>query len=427
MSVSGFIFYFLFLAPIFDNGCGIHSESDENSDSEGYTSSSIWVDPDFRDKVDIVPLSAGFAPTLPNLAESEEEIKTESFSKSAERVALIRASSLEARSKPTAAITVKPRKILSAIPPPTLSNSLSPHALKSVRSEPIMSAEVFDCKHSHLIPVALNKIGTSESPLHIPSGALTPHIVSPFSIKDPAASTEPESALEELNTSTFSDSKPEVVADNLNKSPIRIEKCHKEIVSVDRESDIKINTLALRKAFLSVFVSLLRGYRDFIRIPKTVESNSDFGIDSPFSPLKKISLRKSARPDPSDESVAVQVSKIETSNNEEDRKVSEPEEDFSLFDSANFVLNVDPVYEVFFNLFFMIMKHFVKSFVSTQMFHAFIEERLCLQEPDWFDVCVLEKMKRVSLNLRHFAVRKLSGTLWKEGRTLHNWNRRFIC
>ena len=68
----------------------------------------------------------------------------------------------------------------------------------------------------------------------------------------------------------------------------------------------------------------------------------------------------------------------------------------------------------------------MKPFVQTQMFHAFIDERVRLQEPDWFDLSVLEKMKKTSLNLRHYANKKVFGCLWKEGQTLHNMNRRFI-
>ena len=332
------------------------SDSEDVSDNELYAPSAVWYDPEFKDTP--CKSSEKFIPTLMKLPELEEPLdKKSSFDRSDSKLSSSRNSfsnfELHGKTSVQANAASKGKKInlaLSNMQPPYF-NLFSPQSSKCPINDNVsISSEPIENKHSHLNPVSWNKIGTSESPLHFPSDG-SPHLFSPFSVDDSIIKKESNelSSARKLNLIHNLETEINVIPEfpsvnrsnreRTSNSPI---KClfHNDVLICD-PNEPRINIFSLRKAFLSVSVSMLRGYRDFINIPKTIDSNADDNLDNPFSPLKKVSLRKSNRPEPIQNSNESFSDLKDADDNTIDKNVK-------LFDAANFVGNAEPVYHVLF-------------------------------------------------------------------------------
>lgn len=142
-----------------------------------------------------------------------------------------------------------------------------------------------------------------------------------------------------------------------------------DILQRDQAEERAIDILALRKGFLSLFVSLLAGYRDFIQL--------------------------------TDEELSV-ASK-------------EDSFDFNIFDNEGYIAEVDST-----------KSDFLQKFLSTQMFDYFIQERVGKKEADWFDSTCLKKLKKEAEAFRKDASRNKIDILWKLGRNWRSWKTRIF-
>ncbi len=176
-----------------------------------------------------------------------------------------------------------------------------------------------------------------------------------------------------------------------------------------------INISGLRKAFVSVFVSLLRGYREFINVPTFAPPvltkhdsilSQDIDLRNPLASKSPISETLAAAAFPSGSVAKKHVPGAQGSFQAEEEH---------LFDDKAFLSFCEPDY-----------CKFLAIFLQTQMFQSFIDERVELLNPDWFEVAVNEKMKTISANVKHYAKKKKHGILFKEGQEIKTWNQRWF-
>ncbi|KAJ4457721.1 putative DENN domain-containing protein 2 [Paratrimastix pyriformis] len=137
----------------------------------------------------------------------------------------------------------------------------------------------------------------------------------------------------------------------------------------------RVHVAALRRGFLSVLVSLLKYYRDFIVIPETA-SPSD---------------ASSPRPRPS----------------------TAPSEDLSLFRAESCLAEVRAD-----------CQEFLREFFRTQLFSCFISARVTRLDDDLFDAAIQKKVEMMRANIGILQQRSASGCLYKLGHLVKNWKRR---
>jgi hypothetical protein len=118
----------------------------------------------------------------------------------------------------------------------------------------------------------------------------------------------------------------------------------------------------LKEAFVNVFVSLFKMYRQFLVIPSEEDPGSA-----------------------------------------------------SLFDDSSFIAeaSLDSV-------------SFLELTLSTQTFHYFIQDRVTRKEDDWFDCLVKEKVRRMAVFFSIFCKSRNTGYLTKQGHVVKNWKRRYF-
>eukprot|EP00475_Leptophrys_vorax_P033217 TRINITY_DN51982_c0_g1_i1.p1 TRINITY_DN51982_c0_g1~~TRINITY_DN51982_c0_g1_i1.p1 ORF type:complete len:940 (-),score=225.60 TRINITY_DN51982_c0_g1_i1:107-2608(-) len=136
-----------------------------------------------------------------------------------------------------------------------------------------------------------------------------------------------------------------------------------ESEQADEAPTLRMDVVRLRKGFVSIFVSLLSGYREFIKIGEDEMDNEEFG----------------------------------------------------LFDAQAFLAESDDA-----------KRKFVERFVSTQMFDYFVQERVTRKNADWFDNSCLRKLKHDVTNLQKNASRQKMGGLWKKGANFKTWKWRLF-
>jgi DENN (AEX-3) domain/Domain found in Dishevelled, Egl-10, and Pleckstrin (DEP)/uDENN domain/PH domain/dDENN domain len=141
----------------------------------------------------------------------------------------------------------------------------------------------------------------------------------------------------------------------------------------------RVDTANLRKGFVSVFVSLLKGYREYINI---------------------------------DAELSAKTRSVEQSDQVDDSTVSEIR--MSLFDRDGFQREAAPD-----------CAKFLKTVLQTQMFSCFIEDRV-LVEADWFERLVMARERRhVRMLELHLRTTKC-GILSKQGSRIPTWHERYF-
>jgi hypothetical protein len=181
---------------------------------------------------------------------------------------------------------------------------------------------------------------------------------------------------------------------------------------------LSVNVLAVRKAFMSVFVSLLRGYREFIHVPSPLGTAGHPDMDDDV--IQEVDIRRKSittivSPTAAAAAAVAAASVNHSDPSERSKQLSDQPVLENLFDEDEFLKSAEADYV-----------DFLRVFLSTQLFSSFIDERVTLQDPDWFDLAVMHKMQTVSVNLQYYALKRKYGLLHKEGRKVKSWNQRWF-
>jgi hypothetical protein len=206
-------------------------------------------------------------------------------------------------------------------------------------------------------------------------------------------------------------------ASSASPAPLSRETSFVPAVSSAAASDrgLSVNVLAVRKAFMSVFVSLLRGYREFIHVPSPLGA---VGQTDEEDVIQEVDIRRKSITTfaaPAATAVAAAATAASSDPLDRSKSVSDHPVPENLFDEDEFLKSAEADYV-----------KFLRVFLGTQLFSSFIDERVTLQDPDWFDLAVMHKMQTVSVNLQYYALKRKYGLLLKEGRKVKSWNQRWF-
>lgn len=261
-------------------------------------------------------------------------------------------------------------KSFSAISP-IASNLIVPTVVSDDEDEVFISPSNYSSS-TYLNPLPSIKIPNFQSPLHIHSEFKSPidipiHVLCESASLQQIHSTEhchENSQIPEIprRSSFLKENRPSLQGDE-KRDKNRFNDCDINISGLNYRqkciSEPKINIMGLRRAFLNLFVSLFRGYRDFIIVPKRKPSKNNHSNDvsfdgdimSPFSPLKEVCLRKkssSTNNTPLNSTLnSISVTQSPPANFDNSAATSaESNDDVDLFDVDGFILNADPAYKV---------------------------------------------------------------------------------
>jgi hypothetical protein len=165
--------------------------------------------------------------------------------------------------------------------------------------------------------------------------------------------------------------------------------------------------------------------------PLALQSGSHSGITSPTSsfsgglllPVPTIATSP-IPPSPSltptpvpHNSISTNSSSSSGSNGKISQSISdemdEIEASMNLFDGDSFMNCVDDEYKLF-----------MKPFLETQMFKMFIQERVSMEKPDWFELSLTRKTQQRANQTKLHGARHIDGILYKMGRQFPTWHMR---
>lgn len=85
----------------------------------------------------------------------------------------------------------------------------------------------------------------------------------------------------------------------------------------------------------------------------------------------------------------------------------------NLFDGDTFIDSIDDEY-----------KRFMRPFLETQMFKMFIQERVTIERPDWFELALTQRTKQRANAITYHGARHIDGMLYKMGTQFTTWHMR---
>ena len=163
-----------------------------------------------------------------------------------------------------------------------------------------------------------------------------------------------------------------------SSSPLPTSMADKRVCSFqmfDRQVSLQMNddAIKLRKGFLSMFVTLFSSYRSYVKLPQS-----------------------------------------ESALRECDAMIGDGRH-ISLFDETAFEKDLKDDY-----------KAFVSGFIRCQMFQMFIEERVQVEEPDWFEQrCLHAAQKKMAANDKNRRA-LIRGVFYKQGSRIPTWKERYF-